>query len=337
MKLYHSLLFSLIVIGFSFLHETKADLTFFGEPDDFFVLNDTTLLVYNSQKTNQEVCLINMQTADVKNCIRKGRGPGEVSGLAMRFFINRKERTIYIWDGGNKTLSLFSFDLALLKTIPRPSLSEIRGARYRVPLGNGDEFVSTFKVGLFGYYYSASNNDITPLSVDSELIKPAKENPLLLQGDYAVDWQNHAMVFVTEFSSVVFKLKNAEIDFLTLGKPNLPFPENDVESGFALPRMSTYTFASIDVSIDNNHIYVLHSGKKPTRRKTIWFELRDRLEEYAYQLLESETILVYDLENGEYIKSIHLPENAIKAKVYNGKAYSLVRGKEDAVLKISDI
>lgn len=320
--------------------ENSKDLRIIGEPNNFFVLNDTTLIVYDDQNKDREVCLINTEIPfeeNEKNCIRKGRGPGEISGLAMRFYIDREQNQIYIWDGGNKNLNLYSYELDYIKTIPHPGFDEVRGARFRVPLGNGDEFISTFKVGLFGYYFSAQDNQITPIPVQSDLVEPAKTNPLLLQGDYAVDWESNSMIFVTEFSSLVLKIKDAKVNFLTLGDPNLPFPENEKESGFALPRMSTYTFASIDVSIDNNIVYILHSGERPSRRKTIWYELRDRLDEYADQLLESKKVLVYNMENGNFHRNIELDQKAIKSKVYNGKIYYLIRGRQDTRLRVSSL
>lgn len=337
MKAYLFLLINLSLLTAQTVKSQEYEL--FGNPENFVVLTDSTVMLYDPDNTNQEVCVLNLKYKyfdQEKLCIRKGRGPGEVSTLALRFFNNQKDQEIYIWDGGNKNLNVYSYNLSYKRTIRRPDFGKVLGARYRIPLPNGDEYISTFKKGSFGYYYSRKEDTLINLPIESDLIEPAKSNPLYLQGDYDVDWDSGSLVFVTEYSSVILKIKNKATECVTLGEPKLEFPENDIEDGFAIPRMSTYTFSSLDVSIKNNKIFVLHSGKKPTKRKTIWYELRDKLDEYADQLLESKTVLVYNLENCSYEKTLELSRKAIRAKVHNQKVFSLVRNKEDSALIIED-
>lgn len=312
----------------------------FGAPTNFIVLTDSTLLIYDPNNTDNEVCLVNLNYdifSQSGNCIRKGRGPGEISTLAMRFFNNETEQKVYIWDGGNSTLNTYSYDLEFLRSLQRPEKDESRRARYRIPLGNGDEYLSTFKVGSFGYYYSSEEDSMFNLFINSDLIEPAKTNPFYLQGVYDVDWNTGSLVFVTEYSSLVLKIRNKNTECVTLGEPNLEFPENEVENGFSVPIMSTYTFSSVDVSVNNDKIFVLHSGKKPTRAKTLWYDIRNRLDEYANDLLESKTVLVYNLDDCSYIGNQELTQKAQRVKVFNNKVYSLVGNGEDSAILIEDV
>ena len=134
--------------------------------------------------------------------------------------------------------------------------------------------------------------------------------------------------FYFKYSSLILKINNAEVDYITLGEPNLPFPENEEE--MSIPRESTYTYSSMDTSIDDNFIYILHSGKKAKLREQIWYEFRGRDEELYEKLQNSHTILVYDLETGAFIETITLDEEVYRAKVFNSTLFSLKRGKEDA-------
>lgn len=332
-----------LLILFLFFHtnaisQNQHAIGMFGVPDDFYVVNDSTLLVYDSQRTNEEVCLFSITTGENLSCIKKGKGSGEITGNLTRFFVNQNKEEIYIWDGGSRRLSLFSDELQYIQTVPTPKTNRENNssATYRIPLGNGDEFlVNTYQRGVYGDFYSSSEMELTSLPITSDLIEPAKTNPLLLQGKYIIDWNTNSMIFTCKYSSLILKINNAEVDYITLGEPNLPFPENEEE--MSLPRESTYTYSSMDTSNDEDFIYILHSGKKAKLREQIWYELRGKEEELYEKLQNSQTILVYDLETGAFIEKIILEEEAYLAKVFNGSLYTLKRGKEDTLLEIREL
>ena len=307
----------------------------FGYPEDFYILSDRTLLIYDPQRNNEEVCILSINTAEISSCIRKGKGPGEISGNLTHFFVNQNKEEMYIWDGGSRRLSLFSNELQYIQTVPLPTTQAGNniGATYRIPLGNGDEFlVDSFRRGVFGNYYTASDMEITSIPIATDLIEPAKTNPFLLQGKYTVDWNSNSMIFTCNYSSLILKISNAEVEYITLGEPNILFPENEEE--MSIPAESSYTYSSIDTSIDEDFIYILHSGKKAKLREQIWYELRGRDEELYEKMASSNTILVYDLKTGGFVKKIALEEEVYKAKAFNGVLYTLKRGKEDAQLEI---
>lgn len=112
----------------------------FGAPEDFYIVNDSTLLVYDPQRNNEAVCLFSINSGEYSSCVRNGRGPGEISGNLMRFFVNQKKGEIYIWDGGSRRLSLFDNDLQYKETISLPKTNQEQNLSptYRIPLGNGD-------------------------------------------------------------------------------------------------------------------------------------------------------------------------------------------------------
>ena len=327
-------IFTLIIYLFlagKVFSKNEHTIEIFGVPEDFYIVNDSTLLVYDPQRNNEEVCLFSMITSEYSSCVRNGRGPGEISGNLTRFYINQKKGEIYIWDGGSRRLSLFSNELQYIQTVPilKTNQEQNLSPTYRIPLGNGDEYlVNSFQRGVFGNFYTASEMELTSLPITSNLIEPAKTNPFLLQGKYTVDWNTNSMIFTCKYSSLILKINNAEVDYITLGEPNLPFPENEEE--MSIPRESTYTYSSMDTSIDDNFIYILHSGKKAKLREQIWYEFRGRDEELYEKLQNSHTILVYDLETGAFIETITLDEEVYRAKVFNSTLFSLKRGKEDA-------
>ena len=178
-------------------------------------------------------------------------------------FVNQNKEEIYIWDGGSKDFLYLVMNFSIYKQYLhlRPTRENNSSATYRIPLGNGDEFlVNTYQRGVYGDFYSSSEMELTSLPITSDLIEPAKTNPLLLQGKYIIDWNTNSMIFTCKYSSLILKINNAEVDYITLGEPNLPFPENEEE--MSLPRESTYTYSSMDTSNDEDFIYILHSGKK---------------------------------------------------------------------------
>lgn len=312
----------------------------FSDPYDIHLLNDSTLVLHDYSNEDMHICLYLISIEEYGTCIVNGNGPGEVSGNLTRISVNYENEEIYVWDGGNYRFSLYDNELKFIENISLPKIEDHNFSKpsYRIPLGDNDEFlINTYKRGIFGKYYTASENKLTTLNIYDDLIDPVKKNPLLLQGKYAIDWKSNSLILTSDHSSFMVKISNSSVDYLTLGEPNIPFPKNKNEYDLALPEVSTYTHSTIDISISNNLIYVLHSGKKPKKREVLWYAVRARFEELIQKLESSNTILVYDLETGAFIEKIILEDEVYLAKVFNGSLYTLKRGKEDTLLEIREL
>ncbi|SMO78661.1 hypothetical protein [Gracilimonas mengyeensis] len=302
-------------------------------PENIYVVDDSLVLIADLSRVDEELCLVNIYTEHNIGCTRIGYGPGEFSGNVTSILIDQLTREIIIWDGGNQRISTFSSSMELLKE--SPPAGGFSGGLFAFPLKNGKQLVLRMNRDSFAEIVDENSNSIEfIIENESELLHPIRDNFLLKQGEFATESAKNSIVYVSKYSSTVIKISEDGVDFITLGKPNIPFPEREQEDGLSIPSAHKYITSSLDVSIAERNVYVLHSGKKTSYNEGFWYLIRGRILELQDKLEKGKVLLVYNLNDGSFERSIELPFEAKKAKVYNNKVYALHETKGGPVITV---
>ena len=304
-----------------------------NNPDNFFVVDDSLLIVYDNSSKDEALCLINIYNFDVINCIRGGRGPGEFSGQAVHILIDRTDELIYAWDYGLQRVTKFNYQLNYIEDLP---ISErFRGALAILPFDDSHQLYLRMNEDSFGEIVEINKDSIiTYIDNDHDPLAPIGDNFLLKQGTYSLDGKYNFIIFTSKYSSIILKVSPSGLEFVSLGKPGIPFPEREKDGEYGIPSLHKYTTSTIDASVFNEKLYTLHSGKSTTYRKAFWYILRGIILELAEELETGNKLLVYNLNNGMFINEINLPYDARKAKIFKDKVFVLHDTKDGFVISV---
>jgi len=122
------------------------------------------------------------------------------------------------------------------------------------------------------------------------------------------------------YSSLLLKIDRDGIVFETLGPENYTFPEITPRDGgvYSLPPLDEYPVGALDIDVDENHVYVLYSGKKMDGG----FLSRFRSPESAVEkITHSDRVFIYNRVTGDFVREITLPLAVNKFKVAGPKVY----------------
>ena len=302
-------------------------------PKNFNVLNDTTLLIYDKDRIEEELCLNNIYSFEILNCTRFGKGPGELSGNAVHIFLDREKKEIIIWDFGLQRITKFSDKLVYLND---SNISDrFRGVLSILPINESHQLYLRMNEDSFAEVVNIKKDSVVSVvDNENEYLFPVKNNFLLKQGYYTFDGDSESILFTSKYSSILMKISITGLDFLTLGEPNIPFPEREKNDEYGIPSLHKYTTSSLDASINQGNIYILHSGKKTKYREAFWYLVRGRILELQEKLDRGKELLVYNLKNGDFIKRLELPFEVKKAKVFNNNVYALRDTEEGAIISV---
>lgn len=336
-----SILFTLIIIlNFSDINAQEIySYDGLSNPDNFFVVDDSLLIVYDNSRTNEELCLTNIYTYDIINCTRKGKGPGEFSGSGVHFLIDRTDERIYMWDYGSQRVTKLTYQLEYVDDL---NISErFRGALAVLPFDDSHQLYLRMNEDSFGEILDVKKDSVIAIvDNDHEHLVPTKNNFLLKQGNYSFDNEGSSIVFTSKYSSIVMNISMQGLEFITLGKPKMPFPERENNDDYGIPSLHKYTSSTIDISSFNGNLYVLHSGKSTTYREAFWYMVRGRILELAEDLETGNELLIYDLDDGSFLQSLRLPYEVRKAKIFGGNVFVLhdnEDGPEISVIPLVEI
>lgn len=316
--------------AFSQLNKAFEIKTQLIDPWYIHAISDDTLLIIDPKNQTQALQLRRVPDGDIIESQRVGRGPGELAAQGSKI-VNISSDAIFLWDSGASQLLKYDRNLTY-KTSYRTNLSalslafatdSLAFATSGIPSSN---YLNTYEVEK----RSISQKPVKKFTtdVDSRLY-PLSKNYLLNQGPFLVDDGSLYMGF--RFSSLVIKADSDSINFIT-GKPaNIPLPDynpySDTEDGMVIsaPDIAKYPHATLDFAIDDNYLYVLHSGKKleAGRLKQVWLASTGKLGKEIENIEYSKIIYMYDKNSGDYLGSLELQEKAKKLAVTDHHIFTL--------------
>ncbi|MGM0586817.1 MAG: 6-bladed beta-propeller [Bacteroidota bacterium] len=320
-----------IIGGNSLFAQAKADdqNVVFNEVynvSDFKVVNDSLMVIYDRGRKGQEISLININTHKVVGSTRIGKGPGEISDKMVRLFVDRENQSIYVSDFGQLSISTFDYHFNLVDE----QVLDIDGPPMlmAVPLASHKKLIFDMGSESFARLYDTEQSEellrYPFVQADNDYLLPIQANPLMKQGVMCLGSSNRNVIYASEYSSVIINITEQGFSYIHLGKPNLPYPQYEVEQGtLAIPRTDEFTFSTMDLSVDGGAVYVLHSGKKAGTMKSMWAVVSGNIDQLMSDLKSSNQILVYDEATGSYHEMLKLPFETKKAKIYRDRAYLL--------------
>ena len=293
-------------------------------------LNDDSLIIIDPQNKKQALQLTSVTKGKVLNSHGIGRGPGEISSKGDKI-INVIGNTITVWDSGSR--QILKYDRSLnYKTSILPNVPAI----YATLLNDSLVYVSTqVNANDFLHLYSVNGRDLSAeavrkyvTEVDKKL-KPLNENYLLKQGPFLVD--DGALFMGFDYSSLIVKASPDSILYVTDKPTNIPLPQYEAISSDgntriqSAPDITEYPPATLDLKVDKNFMYVLHSGKEfgGNRLKNVWLAATGKLQEKIESLQYSKTIHIYEKDTGNYLKKWILPQEAKKIAVSKNYLFTL--------------
>lgn len=307
----------------------------FVSPWYIHALNDDSLLVVDPKNKKKALQLISVPNGKILNSQRIGRGPGEISSDGAKI-INITSNTIFLWDSGAKQLLKYNKSLNYQNSLLIDS-----PVMYVAPVDNSLAFASTsFPTKEFLHLYKVNGRSLssTPTNTYStdinKKLEPLNKNYLLKQGPFLVD--DGALYMGFDFSSIVIKATPNSISFIN-GEPAniaLPIYEGVKRDGYATttfaPDIAEFPQATLDFSIDDNYLYVLHSGKKleTSGLSKVWSSVSGKIGKLIEDLGYSKKIFIYDKESGEYLRTINLPQKAKNIAVSENYIFALSLDEE---------
>lgn len=143
------------------------------------------------------------------------------------------------------------------------------------------------------------------------------QNYLLNRGQLYLDHQNHTIYVTFICSSLIIAYDFVNDTFkLTEGKEKLPIPEVIDKTGkrISSPDLGVYAQTYRSMTSDDNYLYLLYSGYKPS-----WLEFMKKDE----RTTNSKTIKIYSKNDLKYVGEFELKEFSKLICFHNGKMYSL--------------
>lgn len=329
-------LFFLFIIPFHVNAQDFESIKLYSYPDDIFVVNDSTLLIFEKANRSESLYLYSMVSGKTKNFLQIGRGPGEFSGNGTHILINYENNEIIMWDYGLQRLSKYSLELDYVKDFNDSEYFSGSLASFPVE-GKFQLFLRMSEDSFAEIVDIESDSIITVINNNNEILVPLKSNFLLKQGTYTFGNNGESIIFASKYSSVIAKITKTGLNYITLGKPDIPFPLRDKNDEYGIPSLHEYTSSTMDISVFDNKIYVLHSGKKTSYREAFWHLIRGKIMELQENLNLAQRLFIYDFNDGELIREIELPFEVRKAKVFKDTIYTLSDAEEDAKITIIPI
>lgn len=266
MRLFAILLFVVITIQSGICQELKEVYSYHENiytPSAFYVLGEDTILTVELDNREAVLSLHDIKNKQVITTRYGGRGPGELSQNGLKYISKMGTDSIWVWDVGQRKGMIFDDRLNYLADV----VAEDHGVGSALILndttvlakkafdGNNVVALYPFKENRIG-----DNPLLRINSGDFKSLIPITENPLLNQGPMFADRDAAYMGFY--FGSTVLAISTeGKVD--TLSTPyNLPFPVVGNAEGYAAPDHGKSLEATLDISTDDDHIYILFSGKK---------------------------------------------------------------------------
>lgn len=285
-------------------------------------LSDDTLIVVDLRNSDQAIQLRTLPDGEIIRSQRTGSGPGEVSNQGAKI-VNTTEDHIYVWDAAAREFLQYDRQLNY-----RNSFFTDSPLMYVAPLGDSLAVGSMSRPSKnFLHIYKTRSREleadpVTSFSVkEDSRLEPIQSRYLLRQGPFLTNSEELFMGFT--FSSLVLQVTPDRLERIISEPANIPLPEyrsTSVEDGSRIdsaPNIDEYPHGTLDVAVDDEYLYVLHSGKKleAGRLRQVWLQASGKMAEEIENIEYNNQVFVYDRENGKYIGEIFIPQKAKKITV----------------------
>jgi len=316
----------LVVDGYDWIEISKLENTML-DPEDFWIQESTnTAIIFDPAHDNYPVYRIDLQYGNIINRIRSGQGPGEVHPSRSKRLSFDSQENIYLWDSGLQRTTIYDSGLNYKGMLKWGKSQEIF---YHVGLINDSTlFVITGDVNEFIKLYRINNQNVQtsealvsiPIYYYEQFIP--LENILLKQ---KIVFSNHRYTcfLAFEYAFLIISLTETGITALINGPLEHPLPESSPQMGgiYALPDLTEHSLGILDITADDNHIYVLYSGKFGSKRSVVRYMLQPGI--FEEELEHSDKIIIFDRVTGELAGQYRLPVPAKRIRVHNDKFYVL--------------
>ncbi|WP_018128004.1 BF3164 family lipoprotein [Balneola vulgaris] len=317
-----SIIYVFVIFSRSWYPLGEASESLFN-PNHIVVLEEDRILVNDPVDNVYPIRSINFTLDEEVAHLREGRGPGEVSPMFYKRFTKFSNGDLLIWDAGLSRIGVFTANLTHKRDL---TWNTFEAKIYQAALINdstlvtidySENFLKAWRINKTGF----SESDLLwqhSLSKSPEL--KALSNPLMLQTLlFANDGERLLIAF--KYSSLIINVTEAGVHYLTDGPEGIPIPNPQIKGGFSLPDINIHPVGAIDISVGEDYIYVVFSGRIVSKSE---------LQEYASdidllleQVEHANRLWVFDKSNGDFVKEVNLPKSAKSFQIIGRKAYLL--------------
>jgi hypothetical protein len=301
-----------------------------ANPVDFIVVGDGRVVVLDPVNDSAALSLIDVRDGRVLVSHRLGKGPGEIPYDGEYALTRRANGEIWLWSSQSRVLNIYNEDLgfeAALKVDGSSAavvpVGESEALRLPRSFGDDNPYAILHEVGK---EYRLGASTVVTADAYTEL-DPLSDHPMLRQGPVYVSGNT---VFIGySFSSAVVHVEDGEITGLASDSDEFPFPNFDSkvkENGKVVhqaPDVTKHPIVTTDLALDASYLYALRHGRKfhLSTVKRIFRAVRWRMEEAIEDWELTDTVVVYDRQNMQRLKSFTLPVRARKIEVHGSSLY----------------
>lgn len=293
----------------------EIDLKSLYNPSDFKIINEEHVVV-SDNSINYPVYLVDLKKDQILQKIKRGNGPGELSGMYKNISIT--DNYIFVWDYGQQVLNYYDHEL---KYKGSKSFNDI-GYIYNIIMDNNnvlildssEDFIKIFK-------YSGNNivgSKLNSFSIsDHENFRQFEQSAI--RQAFKINVDKGTFFISNEFTSLVFSVNAKGIKFTTV-QP-LDVVQENQEGIYIATDLLYNKLCSLDIEASPDHIFVLSKGEK-ANKSDISEKYNNRINEYLEDFINTNQILLYDIE-GNFLKSVYLEKPVKKIEVYKDKIFYL--------------
>jgi|AntRauTorckE6833_2_1112554.scaffolds.fasta_scaffold08936_3 hypothetical protein len=297
-------------------------------PYGIFVLDENRLITVELTSKSGVLNILDLNTGEILNSQRAGRGPGELSQRGKKFITKTEHGNIWVWDNGRKRAFIYDENLNYMTDI----ISDDKSVTDAIYLNDSTVVVrKLFRSSVIACLNRLENRRISSESFHcfksgyNNNLSSISDNPLLNQGSM----MNFGGVIYLgfDFTSTILTIDN-EGDIDTLSTPYyIPFPKSQKTNGniFEAPDHSKYPMTTIDIGSNLEFVFVLYSGSKFESNLIKQFTgfITGKL---AHELEKSENtyqLYIFDKKSGTFLKKILLHNMAKSINVLENHLYAL--------------
>lgn len=294
-------------------------------PSDFHVVGEDRAIVIEPLSDRDVVTLVNLETGNVIASLRAGRGPGEVHPTGKKVLSRFTNDHLWLWDSVLRRGMLLDNELLYIEDVDTGEGNFL----FALPISENNvvtwSFLSRSELFTIRNLDGLTIGETTHSYLYDEFgeFNPIPKNPLSRQGPTVSD--GSAIYQGYFFSSNLLKVDhNGEIQYVTGHEMSIPFPDYDSEPGvIEAPDHGEFPEATMSLAVNNQYLFVLHSGRifEEGLVRSMYLQLTGRWEELNAQYDHSDRLLVYDKQNGKFIREIALPEKAHKISATDDHLY----------------
>lgn len=295
----------------------------FAAPYDFQLLLDdtsqpTSVLAIDPFSSDQVLARIRLADASpIGSTVVSGEGPGELSGEEVKIS-QFSDGGFLVWDSGQRRAYVYDSDIHFQGQVRGISgfpgdLFLVNDSTVAMASFSPDSSIFTLhRLREDNGAYQITDRSVATVDVsDSPALEQSDidDNVMLRQGPHHTT-QNGAFFGFT-YGSLVLKLTEEGLRWATTDPPEHALPLYDYRDGYTVsaPDVTEHPLGVLDVTGDDQYLYVLYSGRKIDRAglfATMTGAIQRRLEEIRH----SGRLYVLDQDTGRVVADTELPTRA---------------------------